>query len=132
LDEFVQLWFEAEQEVDARLLAAIAQARAHDIRCYLATNQERYRVEYMREQMGFDTHFDGIYSPAQLGIKKPEAAFFEAITADLGVPAGRVMFWDDSQANVDAARAHGWQAELYRGYDSFYEEFRQVTGLQRL
>src|SRR5690606_22412374 len=103
LDAFVQYWFDAEREVDARLLAAVAHARAEGIRCYLATNQERYRVEYMREQMGFDTHFDGIYSSARLGIKKPEAAFFEAITKELDVPVDQVMFWDDSQANVDAA-----------------------------
>src|SRR5215207_2357430 len=35
LDDFLQLWFDAEREVDARLLAAISHARAHDIHCYL-------------------------------------------------------------------------------------------------
>src|SRR5688500_4304339 len=34
-DEFLQLWFEAEREVDGRLLAAISHARAHGICCYL-------------------------------------------------------------------------------------------------
>jgi putative hydrolase of the HAD superfamily len=131
-DDFLQTWFEAEREVDARLMAAIASARAKGIRCYLATNQERYRVEYIREQMNFGTLVDGIYSSAHLGIKKPEAAFFQAITSDLGIPTAQIMFWDDSQANVDAAGAHGWQAELYTEYALFHEQFCRVTeGLTR-
>jgi FMN phosphatase YigB (HAD superfamily) len=38
----------------------------------------------------------------------------------------QIIFWDDSLANVDAARAHGWQAELYTDYATFYEQFRQA------
>lgn len=127
LDDFMQAWFEAEREVDARLVDAIELARVQGIRCYVATNQERYRVEYMRGQMRFDALFDEIYSSARLGVKKPAAAFFQAVTADLGVPVEQIMFWDDSQANVDAARGQGWQAELYTGYEVFCEQFREVT-----
>jgi putative hydrolase of the HAD superfamily len=130
LDEFLRLWFEMEREVDARLLAAVGQARAAGIRCYVATNQERHRVEYMRRQMGFEAHFDGIFASAQLGIKKPEMPFFEVVTSAIGVPAAQVAFWDDSQANVDAAQALGWRAELYMGYSRFCEQFGQVTGLE--
>ncbi len=129
VDAFLQLWFETEQEMDGRLLAAIDLARAEGIRCYVATNQERYRVHYMRVQMGLDSRFDGIYSSAQLGMKKPDVRFFQAITDDLGVAGGQVIFWDDSQANVDAARTNGWQAELYEEYARFPEQFRQATGL---
>lgn len=84
LDEFLRLWFEMERAVDARLVAAAQQARAQGIRCVVATNQERYRVEYMRAEMGFDDYFDAIYSSAQLGVTKPDVAFFRAIMLDLG------------------------------------------------
>jgi putative hydrolase of the HAD superfamily len=84
----------------------------------------------MREQMGFDTYFDGLYSSATLGIKKPEMSFFQAITNELGVVGGQVMFWDDIQTNIDAAREHGWQAELYTDYARFSEQFWQVTRLE--
>ena len=40
------------------------------------------------------------------------------------------MFGDDSQANVDAARAHGLLAELYVDYEAFYEQFSRLTGLK--
>jgi HAD superfamily hydrolase (TIGR01509 family) len=112
--------------VDEWLLAAVAEARGQGIRAYVATNQERYRVEYMRKQMGFDTHFDGIFSSAQLGLKKPDMRFFAAVSGTLALPIEQIIFWDDSQANIDAARAHGWQAELYTDYDRFAEQFQQA------
>lgn len=132
LDTFLQLWFEMEKEVDARLLHAVAAARSAGIRCYVATNQEKYRVAYMREQMRFDTYFDGVYSSAQIGVKKPELRFFEAITADVGVAPSQMLFWDDTLANVDAARIHGWQAEYYSDYARFAEQFHLATGIELL
>jgi putative hydrolase of the HAD superfamily len=129
LDEFLRLWFEAESATDARLLAAVQQARAAGIRAVVATNQERHRLAYLREQMDFGTHFDALYASAHLGMTKPAARFFEAVTTDLAVPVDQVIFWDDSQANVDAARAHGWQSELYSDYGVFSEQFREITGL---
>lgn len=129
LDTFVQLWFEMEKEVDARLLHAVEVARTAGIRCYVATNQEKYRVAYMREQMRFDAYFDGLYSSAGVGVKKPESRFYETITADVGFAPSELLFWDDAPANVAAARTHGWQAEHYSDYAHFANQFRMATGL---
>lgn len=129
LDEYLRLWFEMERAVDARLLAAIAQARRAGFRCYVATNQERHRVAYMLTHMGFGEQFDGLYSSAHLGFTKPDARFFAAITTELDIPADQIVFWDDSAANVKAARKHGWQAEVYTDYAHFVPQFQAVTGI---
>ena len=54
--------------------------------------------------------FDKIYVSNLLGVRKPEAAAFNAVVADIGVPGERVLFFDDAAANVDGARAAGLQA----------------------
>ena len=46
----------------------------------------------------------------RLGAAKPDPAAFGAAADALGVAPERILFADDSQANVDAARAAGWQA----------------------
>jgi putative hydrolase of the HAD superfamily len=57
--------------------------------------------------------FDGLVFSHRLGDRKPSPAAFAAFTRLVGVPPGDVLFVDDSAANVEAARAHGWTAVRY-------------------
>lgn len=58
--------------------------------------------------------FDTVLTSWRLGARTPDPAAFAGATAALGVDPGRVFFVDDSPANVDAARTHGWQVHLHR------------------
>ncbi len=83
VDAFLDRWFREEDAPDERMLTTIAGLRRRSIPCYLATNQERYRLAYMREQMGFGQLFDGIFCSS--GDRRHEAhqAFYAAVTAAL-------------------------------------------------
>lgn len=52
--------------------------------------------------------FAGLFDTENAGPKR-EAASYEAITAAIGTPPGRTLFLSDLPAELDAARAAGWQ-----------------------
>jgi putative hydrolase of the HAD superfamily len=85
----------------------------------LATNQEKYRTQYMLDNMGFGKAFDKVYSSAHLGHKKPAEEFFAKVVRDLGASKVETLFWDDDQENIDGATAYGIRAEFYKDYESF-------------
>jgi HAD superfamily hydrolase (TIGR01509 family) len=47
---------------------------------------------------------------AELGLSKAGPEAFAAVTARLGIDPDAILFIDDSEANVDRARAAGWDA----------------------
>ena len=47
------------------------------------------------------------------GVKKPQLEFFQRVESELGASPAALLFIDDQQMNVEAARAAGWSAELY-------------------
>lgn len=51
--------------------------------------------------------FDEVVASCHLGARKPDAAFYEALLDRLGCTAGEVLFVDDREVNVEAARAVG-------------------------
>lgn len=55
-------------------------------------------------------HFRKVFVSSDLGLRKPERAAFEAIAREVGVPAGRILFFDDTRENVDGALAAGLQS----------------------
>ena len=46
----------------------------------------------------------------EMGLRKPDAEAFERVVRDLGIPPERILFFDDTAANIDGARAAGLQA----------------------
>jgi glucose-1-phosphatase len=60
-------------------------------------------------------HVDEFFFSNELGLAKPEPAIFTAAIRELGVPAPRIAYFDDTAANVDAASDAGMCAHLTDG-----------------
>lgn len=54
--------------------------------------------------------FRTVFTSCDMGLRKPEAAAFAHIVKEIGVPASRILFFDDTLENVEGARACGLQA----------------------
>ena len=61
-------------------------------------------------RLGMLDAFDLALGSHQLGVRKPDAAIYRKALQRLDVAPDAVLFFDDSAANVDAARAVGIQA----------------------
>jgi putative hydrolase of the HAD superfamily len=101
IDELLDYWFKSEHHIDDRVLREIKNLQSKGIKCYIGTKQEKYRTEYMKKEMGFEEIFDGIYSSAYVGYKKPDERFYEEISKDLknkeGIRVEEIMFFDDEK-----------------------------------
>jgi putative hydrolase of the HAD superfamily len=108
-------WFEHDYHPNESLLEEIGALRARGLRAHLATVQEHERARYIWETRGLNARFDAIHYAADLGVAKPDPAFFAAIEARTGLPAETLAFIDDKAANVEAARRRGWLARVWTG-----------------
>jgi putative hydrolase of the HAD superfamily len=127
MEEFVAYWFEKDAVIDRAVLdQADAWRQRTGGRCFAASNQEHYRVAYLRDQAGLGAHFDEIIYSAALGVCKPDRVFFTSAQTRMGVTAAQsILFVDDRAANVDGARMAGWRAMLYRGPESLARALAQ-------
>jgi HAD superfamily hydrolase (TIGR01509 family) len=55
-------------------------------------------------------NFRRVFVSSQMGLRKPERASFDYIAREIGVAASRILFFDDTRANVEGARRAGLQA----------------------
>jgi putative hydrolase of the HAD superfamily len=109
-DALLATWRDIEAVVDAH--AQVARLRGR-VPCYLASNQDSYRAQVMREQLRYDDLLDGFFFSCDLGAAKPDPAYFDAVVNALGLPPAEILFFDDLSANVAAARAAGLRAEVW-------------------
>ncbi|MBO1414275.1 HAD family phosphatase [Streptomyces sp. FH025] len=64
--------------------------------------------------LGLTDLADHVVNSSRVGIAKPDPGIYQLAVEQAGVPAERCLFVDNNQANIDAARAAGMTAVLYR------------------
>jgi len=122
-EEFLEFWFKAEHNIDEKIVKTIKKLRKAGIRCYLATNQEKYRIQYIKKQMGFEELFDNIFASGEIGHKKPDTQFYEFILNKLkkeqNINPKEIIFFDDSLRHVEEAKKLNIDAHVYKNFADF-------------
>ena len=59
-----------------------------------------------------------------IGARKPDAAAYHALLDRIRVPAAQVLFVDDREANIAAARTLDIDARLFTGFDALLDQLR--------
>ncbi len=77
-------------------------------------HEEFYRNRYVENAADFRALADAeVVSGLEL-IGKPDKMIFDIAASRMGLPPCGLLFLDDNAANVEGARAAGWQSELFR------------------
>ncbi len=129
VDELLVYWFSNECELDKELIKSVNDLRKKGIGCYLNTNNEKYRVQYLFEDVGLRKFFDGTFSSFEIGFLKPQTEFWSAIYEHLDKPdRSEVLVWDDDEENVRSAKNFGFEAELYSNFEEYERRMKLLVG----
>ncbi|WP_114390182.1 HAD family hydrolase [Notoacmeibacter marinus] len=85
--------------------------RGYDVT--LLTNWSADTYPIATERYGFLAEPRGVTVSGQIEMVKPDPAIYDHHQRTFELDPGRTLFIDDSERNVEAARAHGWQAVLF-------------------
>lgn len=108
LNEIMQLW--GKITIYEEISDTITALQAKGYACGLATNQQSYRTNVMRKDLDYDSLFDHSFYSCEMGVKKPDTKYFEYIISTLNIPAPQLLFIDDKESNISAAKQVGLQA----------------------
>jgi putative hydrolase of the HAD superfamily len=115
--QFLEGWnaiFAGEMPDIAPLLARAA--KRLPLYAFSNTNQphvDHFSVHYAEVL----SHFRELYLSSTIGLRKPDAEAFDHVVRAIGVPADRIVFFDDLAENIAGARARGLKAVQVRSSD---------------
>lgn len=122
--EVLSFWFELNTENKA-VIEELQRLRAKGVKIVLGTNQEKYRLAYILESRGFKKWVDGVVASCELGSKKPDPRFYQAIEKLFPqISKKEILIFDDKPENIERLRSLGYNAEQYCDFASFQELFR--------
>jgi epoxide hydrolase-like predicted phosphatase len=107
-DEF-DIILDGEFKVHDDIVKRIVELRSEGMRTALLTNSFKEFRAHIESRVDFGI-FDLVIDSSEVGCRKPEPWIYELTTKRLGVAPERILYLDDFIANVDGARAAGWDA----------------------
>jgi putative hydrolase of the HAD superfamily len=83
-----------------------------------------HQAVWGRKFAGALANFRRVFVSSEMGLRKPERESFDHIAREIGVAPSRILFFDDSLANVEGAKSAGLQAVHVRGPDDVRDAVR--------
>ena len=110
--QFIEGWnaiFVGEMPGINRLLARAAKR----LPLYVFSNTNAPHVAHFSgKYAGVLGHFREIFLSSSIGLRKPDAEAYDHVVQAIGVPAERIVFFDDLAENIEGAQAHGLKTVL--------------------
>lgn len=116
-DDILEVWYRVD--LDDVTLALVDRVRAAGVITALATNQQSYRGGFMLANLAYEEHFDHQFHSFQMGLAKPDPAFFSHIVETLGVEPEEAVLVDDMAVNVHGAQRAGLNGVHFAGTDTY-------------
>lgn len=98
---------------DHAILSFLSKLRKDpEIQVYAMSNVGKEDFEELASKMDWQL-FDRTFTSASAGMRKPESGFYHHVLDYIGLPSDQVVFIDDKEENVQAARALGVQGLVF-------------------
>lgn len=119
VEELMEYWFTKGTHIDEDVVNYIQTLRQDGVRCFLTTDQEKYRGQYLQDLLGGGKVFERVFYSAEIGHTKKEPDYFAFVFRSIGMSAPEakeeVLFIDDDEENVAAAKNFGFHGHSYYG-----------------
>lgn len=119
-------WEEMVSGEIADTVALLLELKAKGCPVFALTNFSAEKFRLTRQRFAFFDVFDGLAVSGEIGAIKPDRAIFDHLcdTFDLSPP--ETVFIDDTQVNIAAASALGFQALRFRSPDLLGADLRRL------
>jgi FMN phosphatase YigB (HAD superfamily) len=107
-------WLIEEYVGAGKLIEALASTSGITAVCLSNTNERHWEALLAPEKPAYPSvlALHQRFASHLMRANKPEPKVFGALQRALDVDASRILFFDDTDVNVEGARLAGWQAEL--------------------
>jgi HAD superfamily hydrolase (TIGR01549 family) len=124
VQEFDAVWnfgFHENQE-----MAALLQELGKSYPLYLLSNTNESHYGFLQKTFRVDRHFKETILSHEVGFTKPDPRIYQVVLDRSGLPAGKHLFVDDLERNIQAARKIGMKGIHFVGIDDLKQKLAEL------
>lgn len=127
VEELMDYWFTKGTQIDQEVLEYVKTIRDSGVRCFMTTDQEKYRGEYVQNLLGNHKPFEKVFYSGQIGSVKKDPAYYEYVYSTLNqasrapfsqlIARENILVIDDGEKNIETAKSLGFATYFYTNLD---------------
>jgi putative hydrolase of the HAD superfamily len=130
-DFFLEQYDFEKNYLDLNLISKIQIIRNKDIKCFLATDQNFHRIDYLLNILKFKNYFDGYFVSCKIGYCKIDIEYWEIILKKLrllvpGLNNSEILYLDDMEKNIENAKRFDIITSLIINEADIYESLKTL------
>ncbi|MEA3429876.1 MAG: HAD-IA family hydrolase [Nanoarchaeota archaeon] len=125
VNSLLNYWFN-DGALDNEMVVFIKELKVAGVVSVLATNNEKYRFEYLNEKFKLNELFDHVVVSYKLGYRKPEKLFYENVLKLIGFNSDEVIICDDRKEHVKEILSMGLKSIFFENLGQFREELNEI------
>ncbi|MBU0691397.1 hypothetical protein KKH18_06230 [bacterium] len=98
---------------------------------WVLSDTVRSHIDFIRKQFPWALDVDRVLTSYERGMCKREPGGFESIIQEAQLLPEQILFYDDLQINIDAAKRAGIDARLFTGWENIFPFPRSMGEIQR-
>ncbi|MCU1263181.1 MAG: HAD-superfamily hydrolase subfamily variant 3 [Bryobacterales bacterium] len=118
IQEDVKSW----SRIRKPMLAWLDKLQRAGIKTAVLSNMMTDLLAHMRQEFDWLNAFTCQTYSCEIGAVKPEEKIYRHVLNNLAVPAGRALFVDDREINIQGARAAGMHGIVFKSLESLRDE----------
>lgn len=128
-EQFTKAWISILPEAVPEM-PELAERLAPEYRLMILSNTNELHFRHMMELLPVLHRFERFFLSFKIGYLKPDPAIYNYVLSQVDVPANRLLFIDDLEANIEAAKNAGMSGIVFRGADSLQQDLQRLNVLQ--
>lgn len=107
--------------VNEAVLSFLGYVRAsYGTQVALLMNEDKDRFEYVHRQRDWSNYVDFFLSSHETGLLKPQKEVYELAAIRWGVDPSEILYIDDRDGHVEAAKAVGMEGHVFKNYGELW------------
>jgi len=132
VDDLMKYWFENERGINEKVVAEIKNLKKIGYTCCLATNNEKFRTQYLLNEVGLKDLFDHIFSSYEIGFLKSENEFWEFVQDKIGADnPNMIIVCDNDEHNIKKVNELGMKGFLFGSEKEFENKIHEIINQER-
>jgi len=123
-DPFIDIWNSLLSE--DRDMASFVAELASSHRLILASNTDAIHIEHSRRRFNVLGRFNRLFLSNEMGLIKPDPAYFQHILGELQIDPADCVFIDDRSENVISARALGINSLVFESLNKLKSDLSKL------
>ncbi len=128
IEDLINYWYTPKElKINNDLIALIDNLRSNGIKCFIVSDNEKYRSDILLNALSSNAHMDGCFISCDVGYLKNTPEYWLKLRNVVAIAPNEILLIDDKEKNITTARNLGIKTIIFENNQNLKQELAKIV-----